>query len=178
MGATTCRSFLGILYPDAENYNCDEVLDRLKLFFPSWAYIIHVMDVDESGVLKKPHIHWVGQRSASTLDFVATSLQISENNIEYCRKFKRSIRYLVHRDSPSKFQYDVEKISSSFDLTKYFDDDYMNNMLDEIVGFIYSAECTTFASVYAFCSRKGIQYVLSRNFAVIMTLFRERMDTR
>ena len=178
MSATTCRSFLGVLYPDAENYNCDEVLDRLKLFFPELAYIVHDMDVDENGVLKKPHIHWVGQRSACTLDFVASSLEIPENDIEYCRKFKRSIRYLVHKDSPSKFQYEVEKIVTSFDLTKYFDDDYMNNMMDEIVSFIFSDECTTFASLYGFCSRKGIQYILTRNFAVINTLFRERMNSK
>ena len=161
MSATTCRSFLGVLYPDAENYNCDEVLDRLKLFFSEWAYIVHDMDVDENGELKKPHIHWVGQRSACTLDFVATSLEIPENDIEYCRKFKRSIRYLVHKDSPSKYQYEVCKIETSFDLTKYLDDDYSNNMLDEIVDFIFSDECTTFASLYGFCSRKGNQYFIS-----------------
>lgn len=175
MSATTCRSFLGILYSDAENYNCDEVLDRLKSFFPMLAYIVHDMDVDKSGVLKKPHIHWVGQRSACTLDFVATSLGIPENDIEYCRKFKRSIRYLAHKDSPGKYQYDVCKIETSFDLTKYFDDDYSNDMLDEIVDFIFLDECTSFASLYAFCSRKGIQNILTRNFALIHTLFRERI---
>lgn len=175
MGATTCRSFLGVLYPDAENYNCDEVLDRLKLFFPEWAYILHDKDMDEKGELKKPHIHWVGQRSACTLDFVASSLEVPENDIEYCRKFKRSIRYLVHKDSLSKYQYEVDEIVTSFDLTKYFDDDYSNNMLDDIVAFIFSDDCTNFASLYGFCSRKGIQYILTRNFAVIHTLFRERM---
>ena len=178
MPATTCRSFLGVLYPDAENYNCVEVLDRLKSFFPELAYIVHDSDVNENGELKKPHVHWVGRRSACALDFVATSLEVPENDIEYCRKFKRSIRYLVHKDSPSKFQYDVEKIVTSFDLTKYFDDDFMNNMLDEIVDFIFSDECTTFASLYGFCSRKGIQYILTRNFAVINTLFRERKNEK
>ena len=175
MSATTCRSFLGVLYPDANNYNCDEVLERLKAFFPQFAYIVHDLDTDENGVLKKPHIHWVGQRSACTLDFVASKVEIPENTIEYCRKFKRSIRYLIHKDSPSKFQYDLDNIVSSFDLTKYFDDDYSNNMLDEIVDFIYSDECVNFAALYRFCSQKGIQSVLTRNFAVINTLFRERM---
>lgn len=175
MSAITSRSFLGVLYPDAENYSCDVVLERLKSFFPEWAYIVHDMDVNENGELKKPHIHWVGQRSACSLEFVSTSLEIPANDIEYCRKFKRSIRYLVHKDSPSKFQYAVDKISASFDLTRYFSDDYTNNMLDEIVDFIFSDECTSFASLYGFCSRKGIQSILTRNFALIHTLFRERM---
>lgn len=175
MPVKTSRSFLGVLYPDADNYDCVAVLERLRSFFPELAYIVHDSDVNENGELKKPHIHWVGQRSACTLDFVATSLEIPENDIEYCHKFKRSIRYLVHRDSPSKFQYDVEKIITSFDLTRYFDNDYMNDMLDEIVAFIFSDECTSFASLYGFCSRKGIQFILTRNFAVINTLFRERM---
>ena len=175
MSAITCRSFLGVLYPDAENYNFEAVLARLKALFPMLAYVIHDKDTDENGELKKLHVHWVGQRSACTLDFVASSLEIPENSIEYCRKFKRSIRYLVHKDSPSKYQYDQEEIVSSFDLTKYFDDDYSNNMLDEIVDFIFSDECVNFASLYRFCSQKGIQSVLTRNFAVINTLFRERM---
>lgn len=175
MPVTVCRSFLGVLYPDATNYNCDAVLERLKALFPQFAYIVHDMDVDDNGVLKKPHIHWVGQRSACTIDFVASHIEIPENTIEYCRKFKRSIRYLIHKDSPSKYQYDQDKIFSSFDLTKYFDDDYLNCMLDEIVDFIFSDECVNFASLYRFCSQKGIQSVLTRNFAVINTLFRERM---
>lgn len=178
MAVTTCRNYLGILYPDAENYNCDEVLDRIKSFFSEWAYIVHDSDVNERGELKKPHIHWVGIRSACTLDFVATSLEIPEQDIEYCRKLKRSIRYLVHRDSPSKYQYEVDKIETSFDLLKYFDDGYSNIMLDEIVDFIFSSECTSFASLYVFCSRKGIQHILTRNFAVINTLFHERMNER
>lgn len=175
MPATTCRSFLGVLYPDAQNYNFEAVLARLKALFPMLAYVIHDKDVDENGELKKLHVHWVGQRSACTLDFVASSLEIPESSIEYCRKFKRSIRYLVHKDSPSKFQYDQSEIVSSFDLTKYFDDDYSANMMDEIVDFIFSSECTNFASVYNFCRGKGIQYILSRNFAVINTLYHERM---
>ena len=126
-------------------------------------------------IVVKNNIHWVGQRSACTLDFVASRIEIPENTIEYCRKFKRSIRYLIHKDSPSKYQYDQDKIFSSFDLTKYFDDDYSNNMLDDIVDFIFSADCVNYASLYRFCSEKGIQSVLTRNFAVINTLYRERM---
>lgn len=178
MPSTACRSFLGVLYPDATNYNCDEVLERLKAFFPQFAYIVHDMDVTDGGELKKPHIHWVGQRSACTIDYVASFIQIPENTIEYCRKFKRSIRYLIHKDSPSKYQYAQDQIVSSFDLTKYFDDDYSNSMLDEIVDFIFSDECVNFASLYSFCSKKGIQSVLTRNFAVINTLFRERMASK
>lgn len=175
MPATTSRSFLGVLYPDAVNYNFEAVLARLKALFPMLAYVIHDKDEDENGELKKPHVHWVGQRSACTLEFVASSLEIPENSIEYCRKFKRSIRYLIHKDNPSKFQYDQSEIVSSFDLTKYFNDDYTANMMDEIVDFIFSAECTNFASIYRFCSKKGIQSVLTRNFAVLNTLYRERM---
>ena len=175
MPATTCRSFLGVLYPDAENYNFETVLARLKALFPTLAYIIHDKDSDDNGELKKLHVHWVGQRSACTLEFVASSLEIPENSIEYCRKFKRSIRYLVHMDSPSKFQYDQKEIVSTFDLTRYLDDDYSHNALDEIVDFVFSDECVNYASLYRFCSHKGYQSILTRNFAVINTLYRERM---
>lgn len=178
MAETTCRSFLGVLYPDAENYNCEEVLDRLKLFFPDWAYIVHDMDVDENGELKKPHIHWIGQRSACHIDFVASSLGVPENTIEFCRKYRRAVRYLVHKDSPSKYQYEIEKIEHSFDLTKYFNDDFVAMKLGEIVDFLYSDECTTLGSLFNFCAGKGYTNVLRMYYAMIKDLYFERMKMK
>ena len=53
------RNFSGVLYPDSESYNCNEVIDRIKSKFKQWAFCLHDMDVNDEGELKKAHIHWV-----------------------------------------------------------------------------------------------------------------------
>ena len=76
------RCFIGILYPDAENYVCDDVLVRLHDAFRDVAYIIHDMDVTESGELKKAHIHWVGKRdSPAPLSTIVNALKIPAQDI-------------------------------------------------------------------------------------------------
>ena len=51
------RNFLGVLYPDSESYDCQKVLSRIKDTFVDFAYIVHDMDVNENGEIKKAHIH-------------------------------------------------------------------------------------------------------------------------
>ena len=71
------RSFLGVLYPDSESYDCSAVLERLSCLFEEWAYILHDSDSDENGELKKAHIHWVGRlENATSLLAIADSLLI------------------------------------------------------------------------------------------------------
>lgn len=108
------KLFLGVLYPDAENYDCQEVLKRLSFVFQSFAYILHDKDSDSQGVLKKPHYHWVGRRTPVRLSAVASGLGVPENSIEYCHSFRASIRYLPHLDDPDKFQYPIEAVQGSF----------------------------------------------------------------
>lgn len=57
MSEKQSRTFLGVLYPDSEGYDCEKVLLRLQDTFEELSYITHDMDVDENGELKKPHIH-------------------------------------------------------------------------------------------------------------------------
>lgn len=47
------RNFSGVLYPDSESYNCDEVISRIKSKFKQWAFCLHDMDVNDEGELKK-----------------------------------------------------------------------------------------------------------------------------
>lgn len=137
MSEKTCRSYLGVLYPDSEIYDCEKVLERIKDFFELSCWCLHDKDTDENGELKKPHYHWVGQRSACTLDFVATSLELSPNSIEYCRKFKRSVRYLIHADNLGKFQYSQSDIVSSFDVSRYFQGESEAADMETLVDFLF-----------------------------------------
>ena len=103
MSEKQSRTFLGVLYPDSESYDCEKVLLRLQDTFEELSYITHDMDVDENGELKKPHIHWVGKRVQSTLSTIANALGIPANNIEFCKNYKTSLRYLyayIHETKP------------------------------------------------------------------------------
>ena len=53
MASEKSRTFLGVLYPDSESYDCASVLDRLSDVFEEWAYITHDMDTEEDGEVKK-----------------------------------------------------------------------------------------------------------------------------
>lgn len=122
------RKFLGVLYPDSESYVCDDLLKNMDKLFPEFAYILHDMDVDDNGELKKPHIHWVGRfKSARSLQTVSDDIGVGSNMVEYCGDFKKAVQYLIHANDPDKYQYASESVVSSFDLEKYFRPD-----LDEI----------------------------------------------
>lgn len=47
--AKKIRNFSGVLYPDSESYNCDEVISRIKSKFKQWAFCLHDMDVNDEG---------------------------------------------------------------------------------------------------------------------------------
>lgn len=113
------RTFSVILYQDAENYCCDEVLANCAEYFDEWAYILHDKDLTEDGTPKKNHYHVVGRLSGSrSPSTVANKIGVPANYVE-CKKgytFKKGVRYLCHLDNPDKFQYDSGLISSNVEL--------------------------------------------------------------
>lgn len=177
MNEKKCRSFLGVLYPDSESYDCDKVLERIKDFFELSCWCLHDKDTDENGVLKKSHYHWVGQRSACTLDFVATSLEISPNTIKYCRNFKRAVRYLIHADNFGKFQYPQSDIVSSFDVSPYFLNETEAADIAYLVDFLFSSDCRTIYDVYRFAQSQHLYSVFRRNFSILVTFLNLKEDS-
>ena len=131
--AKTSAMYLGILYPDCEEYDYKSVLDAIEIHFQEYAYITHDKDVDaKTGNVKKPHIHWVGRRKTESgenspcpMDTVLHNLDLPEKykkDIEYCRSWKKSVRYLIHLDDPDKFQYDSSEIVCNFETREIFAD--------------------------------------------------------
>lgn len=47
---------------------------------------------------------------------------VAENMIEFCKSFKKMVRYLVHADDPNKFQYSADAVECDFDLSQYLND--------------------------------------------------------
>lgn len=149
------RSFLGVIYPDSESYDCAAVLASLDDVFSEWAYVLHDRDVDEdSGEVKKAHYHWVGRRTPVGISTVAKQLGVPENSVEFCKKWKSAVRYLVHADDPLKFQYDHSLVESNLDFESFFLDG------DSMAGQIFEAlETRTFRNGYElgkYCWEHGL----------------------
>lgn len=126
------RNFHLVLYPDASNYTFLQVLDELVVnlkFCSKWAWAIHDLDVNDDGSTKKPHCHLVLSCKypvrycdvLSSLDLPESSMTLPDKNSK-TRTFRSMVRYLVHADSPKKFQYDLDSIHSNFDFSSFFSD--------------------------------------------------------
>ena len=155
-----------------------KIINNIKDFFDISCWCLHDKDIDENGELKKPHYHWVGQRSACTLDFVASSLEISPNCIEYCRKFKRSIRYLIHADNFDKFQYPKSDIVSSFDVSSYFNGESEAADMQMLVDFLFTPDCRSIYDLYRFAQSEHIYSVFRRNFTILITFLNLKEDSQ
>lgn len=107
------RSFAGTLYPDSESYDCETLLSTIRSKFTDWAYILHDKDIDENGVLKKPHFHWVGRATPRCLSVVSNFLGLPENDIEVVKNFDNMVMYLIHLNDIDKFQYSPDDVETN-----------------------------------------------------------------
>ena len=111
MGTIKKRAWRAILYPESlpENWK-DEISARgLK-----WCCILHDKDKDESGELKKPHYHAIfTYNSPTSLKIVADMLLDIGQPIPYaCDSVKGAWEYLVHKNDPDKYQYNLDDIET------------------------------------------------------------------
>ena len=107
------RSFAGTLYPDSESYDCELLLSVIRSKFIDWAYILHDKDTDVNGVLKKPHIHWVGRATPRCLSVVSNFLGLPENDIEVVKNFDNMVMYLIHLNDIDKYQYSPDDVETN-----------------------------------------------------------------
>ena len=177
MATVKSRTFLGVLYPDSESYDCAAVLGRLSEVFDEWAYVIHDMDTDENGVLKKAHIHWVGKLSSpALLSTVAGGhkLGIPENSVEYCKNWKYAVRYLVHKDSADKFQYSPDVVESNFDIKPILDGKQSELVKVKMIRqYIRETHCTSAEQLLDWCIENDCWSEYRRSFAIWACVMRE-----
>lgn len=159
--ATYC--FCGILYPDAENYNCEDVLATIRSYFDRWAYVLHDKDVlPDTGEQKKPHYHWVGKfDNARKLETVVNRLDIPAQYVEIVKRsgnrqnWKGAVRYLVHANDPDKFQYSVDDVVSNFDLLQFMGSLDRVGQMGLLIEFIDITPNCTWHLLYDFARKNG-----------------------
>jgi len=99
-----------ILYPESAPENWRELINETHI---EWVESpLHDKDVNEDGTDKKAHYHiTLLFPSLKSFDQVEEITKTLNAPIPVkCLSVKGSIRYMVHKDSPEKYQYDWNKI--------------------------------------------------------------------
>lgn len=167
------RKFELVLYPDSESYNIDSVLDSVVSYFPTWAYCLHDSDISEDGTPKKSHIHFLGKlEDVRSPEVVCRDLQLPLSSISNVKNWKAACRYLVHLDSPTKYQYSFDDVVSSFPILSFFslsDDEQARRILE----FISSTNCHSVSILTSWALDNGCYSGLRRGFAIWSQVLRE-----
>lgn len=123
----TMTKFINVIISlkDKSDKYIHTILEKLEQFCLSsceiYAFILHDKDVLDSGELKHKHIHLVGTLRSSKIRLSTTLNNISEIcglntdaiSIEKLADINGGIQYLIHKNQPSKYQYDVSFIKSN-----------------------------------------------------------------
>lgn len=122
MTTQTARISAVINFKDDNEIN--NVIGRLEQFCSmGYTYygILHDKDVDDLGVLKTKHLHLIlvsrcYTRASTWLRRIKEVLNIEDDNqisLQHCDNIVASVQYLIHQNSPNKWQYDRGDIYSS-----------------------------------------------------------------
>lgn len=167
------RKFELVLYPDSESYDIDSVLSSSQSYFSDWAYCLHDSDINDDGSSKKAHFHFLGKFDDVRSPYVVCrDLSIPLNSISNIKNWKAACRYLVHLDSPTKFQYSFDDVISSFPILSYFslpDDEQARRLLD----FISNTHCRSVSALTFWALDNGCYPGLRRGFAIWSQILRE-----
>lgn len=107
------RKYRYIQVTDNVPENWDLIIKVARSCYTKFWYIFHDKDTDENGIEKKKHLHLVCYDNSP--NYLSKALKNFEgatipNLIEGCRNGRACIRYLVHKDDPDKFQYDISDV--------------------------------------------------------------------
>lgn len=138
-----------ILYNEQLVQSKVDICQEFNLYY---AYILHDKDIDDkTGKIKKPHYHFrIFDTNQRTLSAWAKLLEVKENDVEVLENKRRSIRYLIHLDSPKKYRYnELDIVTNIIDIDNYFNEDKLQedsqlsnifSYIDSIQGYIYFKE--------------------------------------
>lgn len=121
-----------ITFSDNEPAHWEELIKITKANYQNYYYIYHDKDLDENGNLKKKHLHIVAFDKGGT-SFKAHCSRyesvIPANMIRKVRSPRAIVRYLTHKDSPNKAQYDEKEVFTN-SLSKYRA--YLRDEIDDL----------------------------------------------
>lgn len=123
---------------------------------------VHDEDLNADGTHKKPHYHFLMHfpTKKSLAQIQAISDEFSGVRVLYdecaVRDIRAMCRYLVHKDNPEKFQYEISDLKTfgGFDYQKYFTgSDDVDLILQEIMEFCKDNNLTSLARLSQYSAR-------------------------
>ncbi|MBR3952738.1 MAG: hypothetical protein IKJ82_03910 [Oscillospiraceae bacterium] len=172
------RVFFIELYPDSESYNCEELLSVARSF-PEYALILHDKDVNiNTGELKKPHYHVCIRVKPALLSTIANKFPgLDTRFIEVSHEFRWCLRYLVHLDDLSKFQYPHEAVETNIaDIESYWRTSSEWSLVNEMI--ILRSNGASWKEVFCFAGKNQCYDVFRRNYAIISMISNEMYENR
>ena len=167
-----------LLYPDDPSHA--SAIEAFKNGSYASVGICHDKDTDENGNLLKPHFHIVVKfKNAIWRNSLADSLGIAPNYLEVCRDFKNSAAYLLHKNNPEKYQYDVEEAFGTLKpaLLKLLDDDTEDmkalRILDILDGI---KEQIRYSDFIRLCAEQGLWSDLRRGGYIFVQAVKEHNE--
>lgn len=160
------------LYPDSTTYNCSDLINVVKSF-PEWAIILHDKDVKPDGELKKPHYHCVVRTSPALLSTILNKFPgLASNFIEFSHEFQWCVRYLIHLDDVSKYQYQKEAVETNIeDIERYWrtqsELSYVWHMAD------MRSSGASWYSILSYCKDNHCYDIFRRNVGIIQLVANE-----
>lgn len=144
-----------------------------------YACICHDKDVDDDGVIKKAHYHYVLRfPNAKYKNALLKELGIAYNYCLACDDVDGALLYLIHFRDSSKFQYDISEVQGSLKirlaelLEKYGKGEServveLFNFLDSVNGFISVREFSRW------CAENGYWDIYRRSASIFLKVLDE-----
>lgn len=161
------RSFIALLYPDDARYPSQRSVISSRYRFVG---ILHDRDIDNDGILKKPHEHIIlrlpsgnptsllSVANSLSMDFTevrsddGTLLRLDGCKVQVCNSYRSSCRYLLHADDQDQYQYLVSDLFGDDFMIKDVKKFVSHNTLDEKVLELFDL----IDSVHAYISRPDL----------------------
>lgn len=169
------RIWVMLLYPDNEVH-----AEILKTVFTDFVCIgaLHDCDVMRNGEKKKEHYHIVFYfTSAVYASHILDKYPKLESRFLRIRKdIKAQVRYLLHLDSPSKYQYPKSYLEGSVErFYKYIDNDELEtDNVKKIIDIILDKHPWTYAELLRLMCDNGFYSTYRRNAYTFNKLFEEQ----
>lgn len=145
------RNWWFILYPDSMPENWKEKLEDLHV--PIAVSPLHDKDLNPTGECKKPHYHVIltfkGNKSYEQIKEITDSFNSPKP--ESIIDIGGTVRYLIHRDNPEKYQYEERDIMclNGFNIDNAFKptDSQRFQYINEMCEWVDSTGTTEFSKL-------------------------------
>lgn len=106
-----------VINDDYKKLTRAEIREICESINAEYAFIFHNRDINADGTPKTPHWH-INIRLKDARDFktFANYFGVTENNVNKIKSYARSLQYLIHKNAPDKYQYDLSEVTANFDI--------------------------------------------------------------